>query len=117
LYIETKAGPPKAIDEVHVRSFLKRVTALAPDIALFLIDTHLRMSDKMVPMFKRELGGLFGDDLDRGPFPVTRGVYHVGDRLFLTNTKRGVEAQLLFCLWWYLRHRVGALPSGGKEDG
>jgi hypothetical protein len=116
LYIETKAGPPKAIDEVQVRSFLGRVGALAPDIALFLIDTHLRMSDKMVPMFRKELGDLLNRDAGGGPFPVSRGVYHFGNRLFLTNTKRGVEVQLLSCLWWYLRHCVGALPSGTELD-
>ncbi len=115
LYIETKAGPPKAIDDVQVRSFMERVRALAPEIALFLIDTHLRMSDKIVPMFRRQLAGLPGHDTPRGPLPVTRGVYHVGDRLFLTNTKRGVEVQILTCLWWYLRHRVGALPLDGDR--
>lgn len=117
LYIETKAGPPKAIDEIHVRLFLERVRTLAPEIAVFLIDTHLRMTDKMVPLFRRQLTGLFGNGAPRGPSPVARGVYHVGDTLFITNTKRGVDVQILSCLWWYLKHRVGALPSDGEGDG
>ncbi len=114
LYVETKAGPPKAIEDVHIRSFIGRVRALAPEVALFLVDTHLRMTDKLVPMFKRELTPC-GATEPAGPRPVARGVYHVRDSVFLSNTKRGVEAHLLACLWWYLRHRVGALPPAQND--
>jgi hypothetical protein len=112
VYVETKAGPPKAVEDTQVRAFLGRVEALAPEVAIFLMDTHLRMTDKMVPMFREEMAHRYGVPASAcGPFAVGRGVYHLGDRLFISNTKRGVDTHILNCLRWYLRRAVGALSS------
>ncbi len=112
VYVETKAGPPKAVENTQVRAFLGRVEALAPEVAIFLMDTHLRMTDKMVPMFREEMAHRYGAPASAcGPFTVGRGVYHLGDRLFISNTKRGLDVHLLNCLRWYLRRAVGALSS------
>jgi hypothetical protein len=116
IYVETKSGPPKATEPVQVERFLDRVESLAPEVAIFLMDTHLRMSDKMVPLFREELarrcvpaaGG-------RGPSGVGRGVYHIGDRVFISNSKRGIRVHILACLWWYLRHCVGAMSDHSRS--
>lgn len=55
LYMEIKSSPPKQIYQGEVKAFLDRVYDLAPGIAVFFVDTELRMKDKMVPMFEDEL--------------------------------------------------------------
>lgn len=55
LYMEIKSSPPKQIYSSEVKAFLERVGGLAPEIAIFFVDTELRMKDKMVPMFEDEL--------------------------------------------------------------
>ena len=51
VYLEVKSSPPKQVYDSEVRAFLDRVEDLAPDLAVFLMDTELRMKDKLVPMF------------------------------------------------------------------
>ncbi len=55
LYMEIKSSPPKQIYQKEITFFLKRVYDLAPEIAIFFMDTELRMKDKIVPMFEDEL--------------------------------------------------------------
>jgi hypothetical protein len=55
IYTEVKSAPPKHIDNRKVTAFLKRVRALRPSIAFFLVDTQLRMRDKIVPLFQEAL--------------------------------------------------------------
>lgn len=55
LYMEIKSSPPKQIYQKEVSAFLDRVYDLMPEIAIFFMDTELRMKDKMVPMFEDEL--------------------------------------------------------------
>ena len=55
VYVETKSAPPRQIDQSEVGAFLDRVDTLRPDLALFLVDTQLRMKDKLVPMFAAEV--------------------------------------------------------------
>ncbi|HSB35171.1 MAG TPA: hypothetical protein VLG39_11990, partial [Nitrospirota bacterium] len=56
MYLEVKSSPPKQIYDSEIAAFLDRVDDLSPDIAIFLMDTELRMNDKLVPMFAKELG-------------------------------------------------------------
>ncbi len=55
LYMETKSSPPKQIYQNEIRAFFDRVYDLMPEIAMFFMDTELRMKDKIVPMFEDEL--------------------------------------------------------------
>jgi len=55
LYMEIKSSPPKQVYQKEVSAFLDRVYDLMPEIAIFFMDTELRMKDKMVPMFEDEL--------------------------------------------------------------
>jgi len=52
LYIEVKSSPPKQIYDSEVAAFLDRVEDLAPEAAVFFMDTELRMKDKLVPLFE-----------------------------------------------------------------
>lgn len=55
LYMEIKSSPPKQIYQKEVSAFLDRVYDLMPEVAIFFMDTELRMKDKIVPMFEDEL--------------------------------------------------------------
>jgi len=57
VYIELKSSPPKYLTPSEVRAFFQRVRALRPDVSLFVMDTALRLADKVIPMLEEELGG------------------------------------------------------------
>jgi hypothetical protein len=54
VYMELKSSPPRHLLESEVRAFFKRVRALRPDVTLFVVDTALRLSDKVLPMLQAE---------------------------------------------------------------
>ncbi|MDI6801199.1 MAG: hypothetical protein QMD01_03970 [Thermodesulfovibrionales bacterium] len=51
LYMEIKSSPPKQIYQNEIRAFFNRIYDLMPEVAIFFMDTELRMKDKIVPMF------------------------------------------------------------------
>jgi hypothetical protein len=71
LYLELKSSPPKHLSVGEVAAFFERVRAVHPDAALFVMDTALRLSDKVLPMLVAELARR------RGGAPVVpRRVHH-----------------------------------------
>ena len=89
VYIETKSSPPKHIDDREVEVFLERLDDLKPDLAIFLVDTNLRMLDKVVAMFER-----YGVHPER----LESEIFHAGHRLFVTNSKHELVSNLRTCL-------------------
>lgn len=88
LSIETKSSPPKQVAAGEISAFLDRVEDLAPDLAVFLMDTELRMKDKIVPMFEQEL-------IRRHAVPppverLERELFHIRDRIYLVNAKESI---------------------------
>jgi hypothetical protein len=55
VYVEVKSSPPKHLSPDEVRAFFDRAGLLRPDVTLFVMDTALRLSDKVVPMLHAEL--------------------------------------------------------------
>jgi resolvase-like protein len=55
VYLELKSAPPKHLSDAEVRAFVHRLRVLRPDITLFVMDTALRLSDKVVSMLVAEL--------------------------------------------------------------
>jgi hypothetical protein len=55
VYIELKSSPPKNLAASEMGAFWERVNLLRPDVSLFVVDTALRLSDKVVPMLLEEL--------------------------------------------------------------
>jgi hypothetical protein len=103
LYIETKTSPPKHIEQREIRAFLRRVRVLSPDLAILLVDTHLRMKDKLVPLLGEALGeeGIRNAEIVR----VEKETFSWGGRLYLTNSKRDVGGNLSLCLRDYFLGR------------
>ena len=84
-YLEAKSSPPRQIAEEEVRAFLDRLEALRPDIALFVVDTALRLGDKVVPMLAGEMARRPGG----APVPrrVVRETWAMTPRLFAVGAK------------------------------
>jgi hypothetical protein len=55
LYIEVKSSPPRQVQAGEISAFFDRIFDLVPEVAVFFMDTELRMKDKIVPMFEAEL--------------------------------------------------------------
>jgi hypothetical protein len=101
LYLEVKSSPPKQIYDSEIKAFLDRVNDLFPEVAVFLMDTELRMKDKIVPMFEKELARRY-----RNPPPVARierELFHINDRIFILNAKEEIFQNIQKVLVWYYR--------------
>ena len=106
-YVEVKSSPPKQIYDSEITAFFDRVADLAPAVAVFLMDTELRMKDKLVPMFEAELARRFAY-----PPPITRlerELFHIQDRIFLVNAKESIIGNIEKVVSWYYKH-TSALP-------
>jgi hypothetical protein len=92
LYLEAKSSPPRQISEEEVRAFFDRLEVLRPDLALFVVDTALRLGDKVVPMLATELARRAG----RGAAPrrIVREVWGLTPRLFAVGAKGQLSANL-----------------------
>jgi hypothetical protein len=110
LYAEVKSSPPKQIYDSEVAAFLDRVNDLAPDIAVFLMDTELRMKDKLVPMFEKALAARTTD-----PPPVQRlerELFEINGRIFIVNAKESIGGNLEAVISKHFRN--GGRPRSGR---
>jgi len=92
LYMEIKSSPPKQIYDREITAFFNRIEDLSPDIAVFFVDTELRMKDKIVPMFEDELQKRYIN-----PAPVERIIkelFHINKKIFLINAKGGIHTNI-----------------------
>jgi hypothetical protein len=105
VYAETKSSPPRGIHLSNVEAFLQRVQSLTPDIALFFVDTHLRMEDKINVLFQQAKAG-FPSEVENIE-GLKRGVFRAGKRLFILNSKPNVIENIRVCLRYYF----GNLPA------
>jgi hypothetical protein len=108
VYVEMTASPPKHISQRDIGSFFDRVAHVAPHVAVYLVDTELRMTDKMAPMFEAELRKRHGSR-SRTRFPITRlrgELYHVNHRVFLINSKPTLATNFRVCLRAYWAHLI-----------
>lgn len=103
LYLETKTSPPKHIEQKDLAAFLDRVGTLSPDIAVVLVDTHLRMKDKLVPLLSDAL--LMAGEENGEMTRIERETFSWDGRIFLTNAKRDVGGNLGLCLRSYFLGR------------
>ncbi len=110
LYVEVKSSPPKHIDQEEVDAFFRRVQELFPAMAIFLVDTELRMKDKIVVMFEDALKRRFGP-LWKKAHPLKRlvdEIFILDERICIANSKPSLVGNLGRCLrWWFSRKGVG----------
>jgi len=103
LYLEAKTSPPKHIEQREINAFLERVRILSPDLSILLVDTHLRMKDKLVPMLSEGLRRIGRRDF--GMSRIEREIFSWDRRLFLANSRRDIVPNLSVCLQRYFQER------------
>jgi len=118
LYIETKSSPPKHIEQADIAAFLDRIEDLRPHFCIFLEDTHLRMHDKIAGLFQLELNRRcprYGGT-SRVVTRLSGEIFSIDEKIFISNSKPDLAANIGFCLKQYLRGRGiapgYALPAG-----
>lgn len=102
LYMEIKSSPPKQIYANEISAFLSRTFELSPEIAIFFMDTELRMKDKIVPMFEDELRKRPDE-----PPPVRRiekELFQIQDKIFIINAKGSIVNNIEKVLSGYFRN-------------
>lgn len=88
LYIEVKSSPPKQVYAGAIAAFLDRASDLLPEISVFLIDTELRMKDKIVPMFEDELVKKYA--LPPSVMRIKKELFQIDNRIFIINAKDSI---------------------------
>jgi hypothetical protein len=114
IYVEVKSSAPRNIEQNQIRAFAGRVATLAPEVAILLNDTQLRMYDKLLPALQLEWRQVFGR---AGRWSrVVAEIFSWRDRLFVTNSDPDLVGNLGICLERYYRSR-GALPASSPVAG
>jgi len=90
--IELKSSPPKHVSMAEVAAFLDRVAALKPDVALFVVDTALRLGDRVLPMVVAALRERRADAVK--PVRVERELWALGPHLYVINAKPDLMANV-----------------------
>lgn len=105
ILLEVKSSPPRQLEEAEVRAFFDRLAALGPDLALFVVDTALRLGDKVVPLLSSELQRRVGT----GPRPrrLRREVWALAPRLLAVGAKGGLLTSVEQAVAFGLRARTG----------
>lgn len=85
VYLELKSSPPKHLSDGEVAAFFDRVRLVRPDVALFVVDTALRLTDKVVPMLAAEIQGR--TDTHPSPRRIERELWAIGPHLYAVNSK------------------------------
>jgi hypothetical protein len=85
IYVELKSSPPKHLSNREVSAFFDRVRLVRPDLALFAVDTALRLSDKVVPMLTDELARRSGTA--PAPCRLEKELWMLGRHLYVVNSR------------------------------
>jgi len=106
LLVEVKSAPPKGIHNPEIATFLDRLRDILPDIAVFLVDTHLRVRDKIVLMFEEELIKANGiGSLKEMPINKIKGqVFELNHFIYIMNSKRDLKSNFRIVFRDYIRY-------------
>ena len=102
LYMEIKSSPPKQIHAKEIAAFLDRADELNPALSIYLMDTELRMKDKMVPLFEDQLK--LRSSAPPAVNRMVRELFEIDNRIFIINAKGGIAANIEKVLGWFFRH-------------
>lgn len=91
ILFELKSSPPKHLGEDEVGAFLDRVRALKPHVAIFAVDTALRLTDKVVPLLA-SVAARRGKEM--APRRVERELWALSPHLYVVNAKPDLMANI-----------------------
>jgi len=103
LYVEVKSSPPRGVERSAVLAFMNRLQDLQPNMSVFLVDTELRMRDKMVPLFEEALGQEDRNDEDRRVVRLVNEIFHIRHSIYLINSRKGIYSNLRLCVRDFLQ--------------
>jgi hypothetical protein len=93
IYIELKSSPPRNLSASEMGAFCDRLNLLRPDISLFVVDTALRLSDKVVPMlveeFRRRQYGL------KKPIRIAAQLWALTPHIYAVNGSRDLMHNIM----------------------
>jgi hypothetical protein len=92
-YLELKSSPPKNLSAREVAAFFDRVRLLRPDLTLFVVDTALRLSDKVLPMLVAELEHRRGE-AKLAPRRLGRELWALTPHLYAVNGRPDLIANI-----------------------
>jgi hypothetical protein len=92
VYVELKSSPPKHLTDVEVDAFFRRVRSLRPHTAIFAVDTALRLSDKVLPLFATVLGR--GAEPPPRPERILRDTWRIAGSVYLTSARQDLIENL-----------------------
>ncbi len=110
LYAEVKSSPPKQIYQNEIRAFLRRIESLMPEMAIFFMDTELRMKDKIVPMFEEELKAS-KKEVTR----ITKELFHIDNSIFIVNAKDSIVNNIEIVFSWYHKNMISRRRHHGYD--
>jgi hypothetical protein len=90
-YAEVKSSPPKGIELPEVRAFLRRLSELAPALSFFIVDTELRMKDKIVPLFEEAAPG-------SSPVRLHAELFRASPAVYIINSRKGIATNIRRCV-------------------
>ena len=114
VYIEVKSSPPKNIEGDEVEAFFGRLNDLLPHLALFFVDTELRLADKIVPFFETEVlaRGFGGNGRLPSIRPIGDEIYLLPPGIYILSSKKSISRNIAAC---FRNHFALGLPSGGGQ--
>ncbi|UCF87885.1 MAG: hypothetical protein JSV70_05450 [bacterium] len=130
LYMEVKTSPPGRIEPPEIGGFVRRLIDIAPDVAIFNNDTHLRMIDKVVPYMEEaiqqsETQRPKAPEENRDTKPASassaaprqrfvrleREIFHLKGSVYIINSKPDLKRNLEVVFRHYTRLRSRVLES------
>jgi len=93
VYLELKSSPPRHLEAGEVAAFIGRVRAVRPDLSLLVLDTGLRLADKVVPMLVAAVGAS-RPGAPPEPRRVARELWAITPLLFAVNAKPDLIANV-----------------------
>jgi hypothetical protein len=97
VYVEVKSSPPRGVELQAVSAFLNRLQDLQPRVAVFLVDTELRMKDKIVPLFAQALGATDEHTESSLVSRLINEIFHIHHSIYLINSRKGIYSNLRYC--------------------
>lgn len=89
--LELKSSPPKHVGEEEAGAFVDRLRALRPDVAIFAVDTALRLADKVVPLLA-EVAAARGALVT--PRRIERELWALTPHVYVVNAKPDLIANV-----------------------
>jgi hypothetical protein len=119
LYLEVKSSPPKNIAGEEVHEFFSRLEDLIPQVALFFVDTELRLIDKIVPIF--EVERLAQRSPENRPLPplqkIADEIYFAPPRIYILSSKGAIPKNLAVCFQHHFTLPSREFAGGDRPDG